>query len=287
MLIAKRPVSALLRGGLGNQLFIAVAASRLAISQQTPLRLLHRDLPHGGLHVSKLLPARSDRYYEEIAFCDRVRFAAASRHVCTRLLNVVTEQDVENLNTHEGSGKYLFGYFQSGDEYSDTLDQTELEVLSNLENWRNIVSQAITVNSDDVVVHVRRGDYQHWRTQRFHGLLDRSYFVRAVELLRARGATGRVVVVSDDPDGACQFLAELEPIPAPIQHHADPIYALARLTLSKFLVICNSSFSWWGARLAHGAQVIAPESWYRDSLGPRGPQLSTWQTLEATFDYET
>lgn len=285
-MITKRPVSALLRGGLGNQLFIAVAASRLAISQQTPLRLLHRDLPHGGLHVSRLLPARSDRYYEAIAFYDRLRFAAASRHVCPRLLNVVTEQDSENLNTHESSGKYLFGYFQSGHEYSDLLDQTELEIRSNLENWRNTVSQVLPVNSDDVVVHVRRGDYQNRRTQRFHGLLDRSYFVRAVELLREGGATGRVVVVSDDPDGACQFLAELQPTPALVPHHADPIYSLARLTLAKFLVICNSSFSWWGARLAQGAQIVAPESWYRDPLGPRGPQLSTWKTLKATFDYD-
>lgn len=285
-MIARRPISALLRGGLGNQLFIAVAASRLAISQQTRLRLLHRDLPHGGLHVSKLLPARSDRYYETLAFRDRMRFAAASRHNFPRLLSVVAEQDVEYLNTSECSGKYLFGYFQSGIEYSDLLDQTELEILSSLEDWRNAVSQATPVDSDDIVVHVRRGDYQNRRTQRFHGLLDRRYFVRAVELLRAGGATGRVVIVSDDPDGACQFLAELQPTPALIQHHNDPIYALARLTLAKFLVICNSSFSWWGARLTRGAQIIAPESWYRDPLGPQGPQLPAWHKLEATFDYD-
>ncbi len=137
--------------------------------------------------------------------------------------------------------------------------------------WRGAAKGMPTVG-----VHVRRGDYLRHAFRNIFPVLQAEWYGRAAELLVARHGALRFMVVTDEP---AWVRANLR-LPGPVdvasgEHPATPQEDLALLASCRHHIIANSTFSWWGARLANphgtGGDVVAPTAWHMD-----GSPLEIW-----------
>ena len=70
-----------------------------------------------------------------------------------------------------------------------------------------------------------------------------------------------MIIVSDDPEW-CGNQELFKPDRFLISDSGNNIVDMCILSLCKYHVIANSSFSWWGAWLAESEKVIAPKIWF-------------------------
>jgi hypothetical protein len=89
--------------------------------------------------------------------------------------------------------------------------------------------------------------------------LDHNYYEEALSLLPNK----KIVVVTDNIDAArkatklkCEYIS------------SSPILDFSLLSHANYLIMANSTFSWWGAFLS-GAETVAPKYWF-DPNGAMG-----------------
>jgi hypothetical protein len=99
---------------------------------------------------------------------------------------------------------------------------------------------------DDLVVHVRLGDYR-----RLRWVLPFSFYARAIE----SASWGRVVVCTDAPDDP--FIAQFKRYHAVVRRDA-PLDDFARLRAASAIVLSRSTFSWWAAFLSDAREIYFP-----------------------------
>jgi hypothetical protein len=80
-----------------------------------------------------------------------------------------------------------------------------------------------------------------------------TYYTEALKLLPEK----RIVVVTDNIEAArnaigidCEYISN------------SPIEDLYLLTQADYLILSNSTFSWWGAWLSNAQIIIAPNHWF-------------------------
>ena len=107
-----------------------------------------------------------------------------------------------------------------------------------------------------IAVHVRRRDYAHM------GLCRSSYYLGAIEHLRACHPDAELFVFSDEPNYA-RHLLQTAGLPFTLVASGSDLGDLFLMSLCRHFVIANSSFSWWAAYLgeAKGGLVCAPREW--------------------------
>lgn len=147
--------------------------------------------------------------------------------------------------------------------------------------WQDVAGRSPTVG-----VHVRRGDYLRHAYRDVFPVLSAAWYRQAAELLVARHGALRFLVVTDEPGWARANLR----LPGPVdiasgEHPASPQEDLALLASCSHHIIANSTFSWWGARLAEpsdaGGDVIAPTTWHMNGEPLESGYLpASWTTLE-------
>ena len=133
----------------------------------------------------------------------------------------------------------LDGYFQRYEHYRNYKSRIRNDwLITNLSSY--------PINTKDVVLCVRRGDYVPLHALPF------SYYHDAIRLLHPR----RVYICSDEPHDpfvkllVWRYRAELIP--------PDPMQNLEFIKSFRKIVISNSTFCWWAAFLSHGTEIIAP-----------------------------
>jgi hypothetical protein len=155
----------------------------------------------------------------------------------------------------------LVGYFQTEkyfkhieDEirkdfsFSDELVDTCSKFIDELDSDREVIS-----------VHVRRSDYL--TLQSFHPTPPIEYYSEALKLF----PNIPVLIFSDDVNWCLnQDVFEDDRFMISQSNTAD--FDLCLMSLCKYHIIANSSFSWWGAWLAKSKNVIAPKTWFGPSL---------------------
>lgn len=112
-------------------------------------------------------------------------------------------------------------------------------------------------------VHVRRGDYVG--NESLGSVCDEGYYRRAIGLLASRVAAPVVAFFSDDLDWCRDRLSGgFDAVYADWNRGPDAWRDMRLMTLCDGLVMSNSSFSWWGARLGRdpARPVVAPSRWY-------------------------
>jgi hypothetical protein len=101
---------------------------------------------------------------------------------------------------------------------------------------------------------VRRHDYKH------HGLCREAYYTDSLRWIGQQIPESEIFVFSDEPNYTGHFLRQ-----AGIAHHVvtsgDDLLDLLLIARCRLHILANSSYSWWGARLARSQGVMYPRPW--------------------------
>lgn len=263
-------------GGLGNQLFIvsgaaAVAAQfgetvtiEVARQNQSGFRETFLDLDLEqflGVHLDSLV-------FRSTGPLSRLLFQLFRQTRPTTLLET-GYLDKKTLSKLEGTR--TLAYLQSLN-YRDYLG----EHSAPLRVWPKDPSSNFLSALNDLqsapfsAVHVRRGDYL--RHQETIGLLEISFFRRALEKLLGDGNAGsKILVSSDDPSWLERNILEL-----PAAEFVDigqygglsSVETMALLAKSAAMVCSNSSFSLWSAISGRPKSLYIPDPWFKNLQEP-------------------
>jgi len=288
-----------LEGGLGNQLFqyaaacaVSKSAENLYIETQKigkfgtnhGVSILEFNLP--GQFVSKKW--RSAYIYKlSIRIINKVR---RSSRAINRILNLVTSsyhaQEIgyspEVLNLSKC--RTLNGYFQSF-KYPDAqtivnLKRLQLKLPSNnYDSWKFRL-----ITEDPIVLHVRRGDYENLKDS--FGLLDLSYYLRALNLFEQEQSRIRIWIFSDSINEVKNEFEELNVHSVTWVGKESELTTAETLLLmshAKRMVIGNSTFSWWAAYIGNEKEVIAPSKWYKNMTDPKFLIPPNWKTISSSW----
>lgn len=297
MIIAK------LTGGLGNQMFQYAAARRLACLHNAALKLdisfLDKDLTNTTprtFQLNHLAVTASIATPHEVAKITG-EGKSALQSVLSRVCTVIGMSQQCNGVFNERSfnfdpdvlvlpdNTYLAGYWQSEKYFQDIKEiiRREFTVKYPLEG-RNKEASDLICATNSVSLHVRRGDFAaDPNIRELHGICSPDYYRRSVEQLSSRVGKLHLFIFSDEPSWAVDNLHFTFQTTFVDQNSPDNGYEDLRLmSLCKYHIIANSSFSWWGAWLSASPNklVIAPDQWFNDSsLDTRDLIPPDWQRL--------
>ena len=256
------------RGGIGNQLFILGAGLARADELNCALTVdpsQHRFTPHLPYLLNDFLAAADHRLSESVVSLREPPTAvtrAIARIGIPRFCRYVESSFAyDPLYFNVGVGSCIVGYMQSW-QYLERLNGARRDqIRSTIQRLGR--ARPLWV-SNDVVVHIRRGDYLKPGVTEIHGVLGYDYYTEAVRRLRSEGFDGQVWVISQDelPDAVDLGIALGAPIK---QVHGTSIWHdLALMISAPSLAIANSTFSWMGGWLGHKERpIVAPSPWFR------------------------
>jgi len=126
-------------------------------------------------------------------------------------------------------------------------------------NEKNIKSN----NENLVFVHVRRGDYLTWPSREYPAVLDKHWYIQAMDQVRAKVKNPIFLLLSDDPYYAKDCFGDQPDI---LISENDMLVDLALMSQCQHGILSASSFAWWGAWFskAHNTDegtYIAPKYW--------------------------
>jgi len=266
-------------GGLGNQLFQYNYARFLACQLDTTIRLdlieLQRDdvKTHTNRHYSLDVFPNIQVSSEESRL---TRILNHRNRLIRRLGRIYNPPGFKYIKQHglimpcltlDGSKDYyLDGYFVNHNH----VENMRSEIMADLSNPLIIneqfydMKQQIRETSNAVFIHARRGDYFAQALAQQFGICTAVYYKKAmVESQRYISSTCNYFVFSDDIAWAKSNLD----LPSGTVFVSDGVLApheeLLLMSVCKHGIICNSTFSWWGAWLIANDEkvIVTPSQW--------------------------
>lgn len=228
------PIIADMQGGLGNQLFIAAAALRLAKKTGRPFALCRTPLqanPHSTQNYMKSV-------FKRFPQLDNV-----PAHWCAPCMN-----DADCIATSNTMIPRLRGYFQNVEGVTDDFKQ----LLS-------LPAPEPLDDSESMILHIRGGDYIG---NSMHEVNLQKFTKSAISVSSKRK---RLLVFTNDKEFATLKLEELGLLASStFLPDVDEVQLLSNVAESAAPLICaNSTFSWWAAALSpRPRMILLPRTWY-------------------------
>lgn len=187
---------------------------------------------------------------------------------------VFTSRAAGNVNWGENGFAYqeipfienvkLFGYFQSEKyfKHCESKIRDLFQFNDRIREKMNIKYADSWIGSSTTCsIHIRRGDYIG---NGFHEVCHIDYYQNAINEMKNRAAIETFVVFSDDPEWCKQNLKGDHFLFVEGNSNVEDMYLM---TQCHHNIICNSSFSWWGAWLNANKEkiVVAPDKWFNDT----------------------
>lgn len=150
----------------------------------------------------------------------------------------------------------LMGYFQSSRYFEDCKNDIR-QLFTFPSCVKNKVDNFLSeVHKPIIGVHIRRGDYIKPNFIKYHGILTSEYYSIAAKMFQDHKA----IICTDDWGSVQKEMSFSKAKYSPFTDELEDLYLLSQCDS---LIICNSSFSWWGAFLGKNKQkVIAPKKWF-------------------------
>ena len=153
----------------------------------------------------------------------------------------------------------LRGYFQTEKYFKHIEDEIrqDFTFVDEVSEPCKDIWKSIFGGADVLSLHVRRGDYVGHTA---HPVQSMEYYKKALSHFFPDQP---VLLCSDDPDWCRGEFTEDRFM---ISDGGDTRVDLCLMTMCKYHIIANSSYSWWGAWLANSEKVIAPSKWFTGEL---------------------
>ncbi len=272
-------------GGLGNQMFQYAFGRALSLRNKTSLKLDIRALTKAGarayaLHHFSIQEdfaepdelARFDGAYKigRHPWIDRIAQPFRTRTDAIRLVERRFHFSPHVLAVPAEANVYALGGWQSERYFADVGETLRQDFrFRHPPQGKNLTLAEKIRQVDAISVHVRRGDYAHDpKYSQTHGLIGLEYYRQAISLMRQRVAAPHFFVFSDDPEWAMHNLSVDAAVDYVTHNGIDGGHDDIRLmSQCKHHIIANSTFSWWGAWLAHRPDqiVIGPKRWFANN----------------------
>jgi hypothetical protein len=262
-----------LAGGLGNQMFQYALGRSVARRRRNDELVFHISTPPFDTPMLKINPDilsfGLDVFNVDVTVTTLDKLRTNPGGVIWTITEAGSDYVPEVIcECHHHSHIGLVGFWQS-DKYFKGDAALIRQAFSFKNTYKNPHDPALLskiLQEDSVCVHVRRADYLlPDDTKGFVGL---AYYQAAVALIRAKLATPRLFVFSDDIEWCRKTLRFLDPAvfvahaDTATPHAADDFYLMSQC---RHFVIANSTYSWWAAWLGmeRNGLVLAPKRWYR------------------------
>lgn len=159
---------------------------------------------------------------------------------------------------------YYEGFWQNIKYFEDIKDKLA-EVYAHPEpnEYNRCLIKGIT-ERESVGIHIRRGDYLS--EPDYRGICGLEYYKKAIASLVATKKDYSFYIFSNDMAWCTENLGPLikgfEVVYVTENKGENSCWDMFLMTYCKYLIIANSSFSWWGAFLNRNVEkVIAPYPW--------------------------
>lgn len=143
---------------------------------------------------------------------------------------------------------------------SSLYNEKTKAILEQIDNDENAIS-----------IHIRRGDYlepKHWKTT--GSVCQLPYYLNAIAEINKRATQPSYYVFSDDIAWAKENLSLQGATFIDWNKGAESWQDMMLMSHCRHHIICNSTFSWWGAWLnpRKNKTVIVPEHWFQHCETP-------------------
>ena len=274
-----------LNGGLGNQMFQYAIGRKLAVKNDSILKLdteeLRNNSSSGSLRRYALGIFKIQEYFSSkrenitIKHGSQSNFSIFLQKKMKLFLkakktgHIIEPKFSFNSEVLDFAGDaYLQGYWQTEKYFKDIEDIIRKEfVLKDEFSIENLEITKKAKNIDAVSLHIRRGDYcSSAKAEKFHGLCSPDYFLKSIEYIAARIRHPHFFFFSDDIEWGEINLKTRYPVTFVSDGRLKDYEEMFLMSLCKHNIIANSSFSWWGAWLNANPEkiVIAPSCWFAD-----------------------
>jgi len=241
------------KGGLGNQLFQYTMYCWLK-ERFLHVKALDFCVEHNGLELDKWFDV-------EIEFCNKIFgpfFGLVIRLPQWIRNKIITER----FHYHEdGLVLYFNDYWQS----KRFFPSGKWVRFKNLPlNEKNMATINKIVDTNSVALHVRRGDYlQSGNATLFTNLCQTDYYGKAVDYICQHVENPHFYVFSNDIEWCRHNIPLKDCTYIDWNTGKSSIYDMYLMSKCKYVIMANSTFSFWGAYLNENAnKVIYPEEWY-------------------------
>ena len=252
-----------LKGGLGNQMFQISTAYAYSRDNNISFGINY------GLPTTRV-QGNGPETYQDTLYSN----IYATSEVPEQTYN---EPDFSHSSLPQGTRLIIDGYFQSP-KYFDNYKDSIGDLFTFSDDIKEKVESALSkIPGQKVGVHIRRGDYKMY--SKVHPPCPVSYYESAMNEF-SDDAT--FIVCTDDIPS---FKEEFDVSKFVLSNGKSELEDLYLLSQCDSVIICNSTFSWWGAYLGNDKEkVIAPASWF----GPDGPKeyediyVDSWLRIDNT-----
>ena len=269
-------------GGLGNHMFqyaLYRTAQSLGYDVKADLSFYDNKECHNGYELERIFNIRLNKCtaQESSKFVDRMDyFSRVIRKLGATSFGIRENKIIENYSKHiddlldvKNKNKYLQGYWQS-EKYFKSIESTlkqEFVFPKLIDNKNEEVAQSIK-NSNSASIHVRRGDYLSHSI--YYALGESNYYNNAINYLLNECASINFYIFSDDIDWCRTNLnLPINTVYIDWNKNQDSYIDMQLMSMCKYNIIANSSFSWWGAFLNKNKEkiVVAPQNWFAEDSG--------------------
>ena len=274
-----------LQGGLGNQLFQFSAALLLA-----------RNKKIDQLRISpELLSQSHEMFKREFSIQPLLEEHEITKSSFPKALFVKPFHFLKILDFEDSRGnsvdiylqpwtRHIVGYFQNS-VMTDSIWESLRTRLFKTPPFSLLLEPP---SETYVAVHVRLGDYlQVSSAEQTHGTCSMQYYINGIAKATEVSKCQYVKVVSDDIDATRTMFSESTVLADYSFDFIDgntEVEDLAVLSQARSVVMSNSTFSWWGAYIAHkerNALIIYPSPWFNtDKIQPQELFCDDWFSIE-------
>ncbi|MCD8318022.1 MAG: alpha-1,2-fucosyltransferase [Paraprevotella sp.] len=256
-------------GGLGNQMFIY--AMYLKMKTEFPnVRIDLSDMVHYHVHQGYEMNRVFDLPRTEFCINRTLKKVMEFLFFKTILERKQSGSLLPYTKRYVWPWIYFKGFYQSERYFAEVADDVRKTFVFDVRKAgaRTIrVMDEMRADPAAVSLHVRRGDYvseKHWKS--LGCICQRAYYLNAMSALEKRVSHPHYYVFSEDLDWVKDNLPLADADFVDWNRGEDSWQDMMLMSHCRHHIICNSTFSWWGAWLNPSPDkiVVAPAKWARD-----------------------